>query len=94
LLHYGSSKHYICPPNKVIYVFKVVKLFLKHLVYEAVEVYGWRGRFKGQGSVDVPRSWQPSIITYIEVQKKMAPTSAKVKKTWICTCTFPFVFTA
>jgi hypothetical protein len=32
LLHYDSSKHYTCPLNKVIYVFKVVKLFLKHPV--------------------------------------------------------------
>jgi hypothetical protein len=53
------------------------------VIYEPGEVYGWRGRFKGQGSVDVPRSGQPSIITYVEVQKKMAPTSAEVKKTWI-----------
>jgi hypothetical protein len=30
LLHYDSSKHCTCPPNKFIYAFKVVKLFLKH----------------------------------------------------------------
>jgi hypothetical protein len=33
LLHYGSSKHCTCPLNEFIFAFKVVKLFLKHLVY-------------------------------------------------------------
>jgi hypothetical protein len=33
LLHYDSSKHCTCPLNKFIQVLKVVKLFLKHVVW-------------------------------------------------------------
>jgi hypothetical protein len=33
LLHYDSSKRCVCPLNKFVYSFKVVKLFLKHPVY-------------------------------------------------------------
>jgi hypothetical protein len=34
LLHYGSSKHCTCPLNKFILASNVVKLFLKHTLYE------------------------------------------------------------
>jgi hypothetical protein len=33
LLHFDSSKRYVCPLYKFLYAFKVVKLFLKHPVY-------------------------------------------------------------
>jgi hypothetical protein len=42
------------------------------VVHEPEEVYQWTGRFTRQASVYDPRSWQPSIMTYVEVQKKVA----------------------
>jgi hypothetical protein len=39
LLYYDISKHCTCPLNKFIYSFKIVKLFLKNLIFKFTELY-------------------------------------------------------
>jgi len=64
LLHFDSSKRCVCPLYKILYAFKVVKLFLKHPVHSLSEHCN---------GVQICRSSQPQLC-YCSIKHSLTIT--------------------